>query len=663
MTDLRSLIAQLFSPSLRWPFLTAVILAFFLGYLLNSGSQPSESHRETIPTGEQTWTCSMHPQIQQPNPGLCPLCGMDLVAVSSSSGNELEPHQLKLTPAAIKLAAIQTAPVERKYVAAKIRMVGKVEVDETRLKTISAYVPGRIERLYVDYTGTSVRKGDHLVDLYSPDLVSAQEELIQAVRTYREASQFDNVTLRQQARMTLEAVREKLRLWGLTEAQINDIEKREKSSDRLTIYSPISGIVVHRKASEGAYVQTGTPIFTVADLSHLWILLDAYESDLTWLRFGQQVTFTTKAYPGEVFSGRISFIDPMLNPKTRTVKVRVNVDNAGGKLKPEMFVRAVVESNLSLGGKVMDEALSGKWISPMHPEIIKDGPGDCDVCGMDLVRAETLGFVSAEQASLEAPLIIPASAPLQTGKRALVYTARADHSGIFEAREVILGPRSGDYYIVQSGLSEGELVVTHGNFKLDSDLQIRAGRSMMSTSAPLSAAQNPNTLASAPLSQLERLSIESSKVNQLTNAYFQIQGALSKDDLPMGNRSAQNLIIILDKISTDNMDDAQKENWAQMKNALQIPSKKIEAAQTIDEARIAFEDLSEKVYQLITRNDLAERHLYRLYCPMAFDNKGAYWLQDHPEVENPYFGASMFRCGEVKERLEPADHDHSREGF
>jgi Cu(I)/Ag(I) efflux system membrane fusion protein len=212
----------------------------------------------------------------------------------------------------------------------------------------------------------------------------------------------------------------------------------------------------------------------------VWVKLDAYESDLAWLRYGQAVEFTTEAYPGDVFKGTISFIDPVLNPQTRTVKLRVNVANPDGRLKPEMFVRAVVRSRVAGAGMVMDEDMAGKWICPMHPSVVKTEPGQCDICGMDLVTTESLGYVTVKQAG-ELPLVIPATAALITGKRAVVYVRLADKDKpTFEGREIVLGPRAGDYYLVKEGLTEGESVVTKGNFKIDSALQIQAKPSMMS---------------------------------------------------------------------------------------------------------------------------------------------------------------------------------------
>jgi len=426
------------------------------------------------------WTCSMHPEIQLPQAGKCPKCAMDLIPVMGLDEADDAPtslRELKLSRTAQALADVETSPVERRFATAEIRMVGKVDYNETKLAYLTAWVPGRLDRLYVDYTGVDVKKGDHMVSIYSPELLAAQEELIQAVKTVESLKGSDSPLIRDRTADTVVSSQEKLRLWGLTEAQIKGIEKRGTPDDHLTIYSPISGVVIHKNALEGGYVKTGTRIYTIADLSQVWVKLDAYESDLSWIRYGQDMEFEVESYPGRTFRGTIAFIDPVLNEKTRTVKVRVNVDNRSGDLKPGMFVRATVRANISTRGRVFSSKLAGKWISPMHPEIVKSEPGDCDICGMPLVSAESLGYVLGQ--AEEAPLVIPASAALITGRRAIVYVKSPHRQGVFEGREIVLGPRAGDYYIVRRGLSEGERVVTKGAFKLDAELQIYAKPSMM----------------------------------------------------------------------------------------------------------------------------------------------------------------------------------------
>jgi Cu(I)/Ag(I) efflux system membrane fusion protein len=460
------------------------IIAFAAGFLIKSYLQPSPAEAEhkhpggeTQENGEKWWTCSMHPDIRLPKPGICPRCPMDLIPVTSSAG-DIGEREISFSEAAIKLMQIETTAVQRKFVTAEIRMVGKIDYDETRVKHITAWVRGRIDRLYVDFTGVNVNKGDHLVYLYSGELLGDQQALLAAIAGAKNVKSESSTLATKLKSANVDAVRTRLRLRGLTDKQIEEIEESGKPVTHLTIYSPIGGTVIDKKATEGMYVDEGTHIYTVADLSHLWVKLDAYESDLLWIRYGQEVEFTTEAYPGQTFKGIISFRDPVLNAKTRTVKLRVNVDNIEGKLKPEMFVRAIVRSRVAGGGKIMTPDMAGKWICPMHPAVVKTEPGDCDICGMDLVTTESLGYVV--DTPKQAPLVIPATAPLITGTRAVVYVqVPAAEKPTYEGREIVLGPRAGDYYIVKSGLAEGEIVVTNGNFKIDSALQIQAGPSMM----------------------------------------------------------------------------------------------------------------------------------------------------------------------------------------
>ena len=486
MSKTRTLVNTLVS---NWKILLAVVVGIVVGFVFHWGLSPAESgHSEDsamMAQGQQEkqtiWTCSMHPEIRMPNPGLCPKCAMKLIPVRKDAEDEMVGmRQFSTSEAAKALMDIETTPVERKFVTAEIRMVGKVEYDETKLAYITAWVPGRLDRLYVDYTGVPVNKGDHMVYMYSPELFSAQEELIQARKAVLNIENSQSDILREVTAGTVEAVREKLRLLGLTAEQVAEIEKRGTASDHITIYAPTGGIVVHKNAQEGMYVNTGTRIYTVADLSHVWVKLDAYESDLAWLRYGQQVEFTAVSFPGEIFNGTISFIDPVLSAATRTVKVRVDVPNPNGVLKPEMFVKAVVKADVAADGKVMDPRLAGKWMCPMHPSVIKDQAGACDICEMPLVRTESLGYVSADPEMIDKPLVIPVSAALVTGTRAIVYVEVPDaEKPTYEGREIVLGPRAGDYYLVRSGLQEGQRVVTKGSFKIDSALQIQAKPSMM----------------------------------------------------------------------------------------------------------------------------------------------------------------------------------------
>ncbi|MFH2001060.1 MAG: efflux RND transporter periplasmic adaptor subunit [Planctomycetota bacterium] len=412
-------------------------LAMVTGYWMNS---PESGHNEMAvhdhdamqEAGTEIWSCSMDPQVRSPKPGLCPICGMDLVPLSTlgSGMNSDNPREITLSEKARKSAEVVTAPVERKPAFKEIRLFGKVAYDETALAHITAWVPGRIEKLYVDFTGIAVEKGKPLAEFYSPELLVAQEELLQALRAYETLKEnADNETI-DTAKETIEAVREKFHLWGISPEQVQAIEKQEAPSDRITLLAPITGTVIEKNAAEGLYVTTGTCLFILSDFTRMWVKLDAYEYDVQWIAKGQEVAFRVEAYPGETYTGHVDFIDPMLDETTRTIKVRLDVENPEVRLKPGMFVRAMI-------------------------------------------------FADVIEENGEDPLLIPASAALITGKRAVVYVAHPERQGVYEGREVILGARVGDQYVVRKGLAEGEEVVVNGNFKIDSALQLSARPSMM----------------------------------------------------------------------------------------------------------------------------------------------------------------------------------------
>jgi Cu(I)/Ag(I) efflux system membrane fusion protein len=466
-----------------WTIILLIVVGvvFFAGGYVLRGlrSAPPDADMMNIDETATVWTCSMHPQIRKDKPGQCPICLMDLIPVETSDDGITE-RQISFSPEALKLMEVQTTPVERKFVETEIRMVGKVAYDETRIKDVTAWVPGRIDRLYVDFTGMEVKKDDHMVQLYSPELITAQAEFLQAIESAKTIDGSTELVARS-IRQTLQSAREKLRLLGLTQRQVEEIEKASEPLDQLTIFAPIGGVVIEKQAAEGMYVKTGMKIYTIVDLSQMWVLLDAYESDMMWLRYGQNVTFEVEAFPGKIFQGTISFIDPRLDTKTQTIKLRVNVSNEDEKLKPGMFVSAVVNAKIAGEGKVMAADLAGKWICPMHGQIVKDQAGTCDICGMKLVTTESLGYVPIDT-DLQPPLVVPASAVLITGKRAVVYMQIPEmEKPTFEGREIVLGPRAGEHYIVREGLQGDEVVVTNGNFKIDSALQIQAKPSMMTT--------------------------------------------------------------------------------------------------------------------------------------------------------------------------------------
>lgn len=644
----------------------------------NLPSEKSSSEENII------WTCSMHPQIKMNKPGQCPICGMDLVPQSALEEKGESERRFKMTNESVALAEIKTAPVQRMWVDNTVRMVGNIDHDETRLVYITAYVSGRLDRLFVDYTGIAVKQSDHMASIYSPDLVTAQEELIQAKNTFENLKDGATISLRESTQQTLESARERLRLWGLTSQQIQGIEVSGTVEDHLTLFAPVGGIVIKKHVNEGDYVKTGDRIYTISDLDHLWVRLEAYESDLTWLRYGQDVVFTTEAYPSEEFHGRISFIDPVLNSMSRTVGVRVNVYNQDRRLKPGMFVRAQVQSRLASGGKVIDSSLAGKWICPMHPEVLKDSAGNCDICNMELVPVEEIGYVATVPDI--SPVVIPKTAPLITGKRAVVYVEIPDEERpTFEGREIVLGPRAGDYYLVKSGLEEGERIVVRGSFKIDSALQIIAKPSMMNPDGGIattgheghqmvgSTMQNNTKIndkkikkgtvdpgnSSNPAFVPPQLPLEvsaefRSRLDPIYNAYFRIGTALANDDLVEAQAGFKTLGQVTAEYRLASNESGAAQACLVYIEDIQSSASEGASSDDLSAARITFEKLSKPVINMHRLAGHAyDKTFYLVHCPMAFDMKGADWMQTTDQIANPYFGAKMLKCGEVKETYSP----------
>lgn len=378
----------------------------------NSGGDQGES---LIVNGE--YTCSMHPQIRMNEPGVCPLCAMDLILLDQDS--EVSNSQaVHISAEAASLAEVMTTVVARGRPSAELRLYGKVEPDERLLQSQVAQVSGRIEKLHVAFSGEAVTRGQLLAEVYSPAILTAQQELLEAAKTKHNQP------------LVYAAAKEKLRQMKLTEEQIQAMEQKGALGSVVPVFSGTEGIVVSKRVNRGDYVSQGDVLYEMADLSRVWVVFQAYERDLVYLRTGIPVEIGIQAIPGRTFTGNIAFIDPVVDADTRTVRIRTELENPAGQLKPGMFVTGTVRS-------------------------VFPAPA--------------------------ASLVIPRSAVLWTGTRSIVYVKlkEADQPA-YVLREVELGPPAGSSYIVKSGLAEGEEVVTRGTFSVDAAAQLDGKPSMMS---------------------------------------------------------------------------------------------------------------------------------------------------------------------------------------
>lgn len=462
-------------------FLVAGLVLGVLATLMAVGTPGSgQAARDAAAKAAQKWTCSMHPQIVMDHPGKCPICGMDLEPVGGSEAVEQPADTLTLSGHARKMAAVATTPVRRLKLSKELRTVGKVEMDQTRVAEIAAWVSGRVDRVFADFPGTPVRKGEHLVAIYSPDLLSTQEEFLLGIR--RERGQQESGGSGPEFALSA-ASRRRLQLWGITEQQIDQLAQSGKAQTHLIVYAPLGGTVIHKNVRQGQYVKQGDLLYTIADLTQVWLVLEVFESELPWVRTGQAVQATLEGQPGDPIMGSVAFVEPVVSEATRTVRVRAIMDNSEGRLKPGMYAQALLRIPVMPDGGPAATGLEGKFVCPMHPYVVAQTPGECTVCGMPLEQvpgrpASGLGPMHPEV------LAIPAEAVLTTGRRQLVYVEQ--EPGKYRLVEPKLGPRAGEYFPVLAGLEEGQRVVTRGNFLLDSQFQITGKMSLL---APEGAAE------------------------------------------------------------------------------------------------------------------------------------------------------------------------------
>jgi Cu(I)/Ag(I) efflux system membrane fusion protein len=588
---------------------TALLLGLLLGWLIFGGnnessrSEPIEDHSSHQ---AEIWTCSMHPQIQQDGPGQCPICGMDLIPLNNSMDSENSlPDEVPMSASAMKLAEIQTMVVKKEKPEKEVRLLGKVKPDERLKLSQVVHIPGRIEKLYVNFTGEKVTKGQKLASIYSPQLVTAQKELFEVLKDEEANPAF------------AEAARNKLRLWKFTDEQIAQLEQSGETRTEFDVLSDHTGYVMQLDVAEGDHMKEGQQLFHLVDLRKVWVLFEVYESDLPWVKIGDNVEIHIQSLPGKRYSGKVTFIDPFVNPKTRVAYARVELSNSNMTLKPDMFADGLITSKLRTS----------------RPE-----------------------------------LLVPKSSVLWTGKRAVVYVklpAREHNSFIY--REVILGEDAGDFYVVKTGLEEGEEIAVNGVFKIDAAAQLAGKKSMMNPTGGKVAVGHDHGGGGSDkkseemdMSQMEKsVMIDKSTISsefkiQVANvvrSYLPIKEKLASDDSNLKSPIA-GMQRSLTKVDMSLVMEDAHNTWMR---ELKVMSQKLDILDqtvNIEEQRAVFNELSNALMNVVTTLGIEvkdEKSLYLQFCPMANDNAGGYWFSDQETIRNPYFGSKMLKCGSTKE--------------
>ena len=584
-------------------YIGILVVGLLLGWLIfgNSSNENTKQNQSESVKTNQMWTCSMHPQIMKPEPGDCPICGMDLIPAESSADGLLA-DQFKLTENAMALANIQTSIVGKGNVEGNtIKLSGKIAENEEANAVQVSYFAGRIERLNVSFTGEEVRKGQLLATIYSPELYAAQQELITAA------------SLKESQPALYKAVRNKLKLWKLSDKQINQIEETGKVKENFPVYATFSGTVTEKLVEQGDYIKQGQPLLKIANLNTVWGNFDVYENQIDRFKKGQEVMITTNAYPNKEFKGKVDFIDPVLNTKTRTVTLRVVLSNKDDVFKPGMFVTANIEGSTAKNDGV---------------------------------------------------LTIPASSVLWTGERSVVYLKTNPDQPIFEMREIKLGNQIGNEYEVVEGLFAGNEIVTNGTFTVDAAAQLQGKKSMMNKDGGkvmtgheghLGMDNNASNKESDHTNMNERLEVSAKFQEQLKavfNAYINLKDALVKEDSKSTSTSTKTLLNKLNKVDMKLLSDNKAHNhWMSLEKEIKSSATSISETSDIESQRDHFKHLSSHLINAVQLFGVNEK-IYVEFCPMADNNNGAYWLSKEEQVINPYFGEAMLTCGEVKQVIE-----------
>jgi Cu(I)/Ag(I) efflux system membrane fusion protein len=579
-----------------------LIIGLLLGWLFFGGSEnrtvDQHQHDGEI-VNETIWTCSMHPQIRQNEPGDCPICGMELIPLDNNSNAELDPMAISMSRTAMQIANVGTEIVGKTKPVKLLRLNGKVQADERLVYSQSSHIPGRIEKLMVNFTGEYVNKGQVIATIYSPDLVNAQEELFEARKIVETQP------------MLFNSAKEKLKNWKLSDNQITQILESGTVQEELHILADVSGYVTEKKVNLGDYVNKGMPIYQIANLSTVWILFDVYESDMAWIKKGDEVSFTVQSVPGETFKGKISYLDPVIDPMTRVAKARVEVNNRDLQLKPEMFVSGTVEAKL-----------------PIKSDAI----------------------------------VVPKTAVMWTGKRSVVYIKNISDRGVnFMMRDVTLGPALGESFVVNEGLEEGEEIATNGTFSIDAAAQLAGKPSMMNPEGgPAMTGHNhgggamPTSNEASKKTVAKEVSVSQNTkdaLKPLFTEYLTMKDALTNDNLDDAKKAGTNILKTIEGVNMSLFTGESHTVWMGLSSDLKNTLQHVQHFKNLGEVRKSFHQLSDIMIRLEITFDANDKTLYVMHCTMANNNKGADWFSTSKEIKNPYYGQAMLTCGEVTKEI------------
>jgi RND family efflux transporter MFP subunit len=538
------------------------------------------------------WRAPMDPTFISDKPGKSPM-GMDLVPVYEDEVGGEADDAIKINPATVQNIGVVTDTVERGDLRVEVRTVGTLDYNEDRIFWVNTKYDGWIEKVYVNYVGQSVRKGEPLFEIYSPDLVSTQEEYLSALKYRNKLAGSGFAEAESGAQSLLEASRNRLRNWDITDKQIDELEKTGKIKKTLTVVSQVNGVVTEKmnQALEGMYAKAGMNLYRIADLSSLWAHVDLYEYQLPWIKEGQEATVKISYYPGETFKGKVRFFYPYVDDKTRTNKVCIEVPNRGKKLRPQMFATV------------------------------------------------TFAPVAAKDA-----VLVPEMAVLHSGKRDVVILDAGN--GRFEPREVELGLQGDDKYQVLEGLEGGEKIVTSSQFLIDSESNLREAINKMlmaKQSSGSGEAAVPDAEHGEHSMKMAKMTVDSPQttaaLSGVVEAYLPIWRTLAADSKEGVLQNARALADAAGKAADVTHDEGLKSKIETLHNAAESME-----ADNLDQARESMKEVSRALVAIFEMYNTGVQGKYTIVeCPMLKEK----WVQDTEEIRNPYFGSAMLACGNV----------------
>jgi len=532
-----------------------LVLGIFIGASLFSSEENTEDHNHTGETEFSVWTCSMHPQIRNSEPGDCPICGMDLIPANTLE-ETVDPDAIRMTKSARALAKIETTLVsDGKKTSLNLELSGQLDINEKSKTSLTANFDGRIEQLNINFEGETVQNNQVVAELYSSTIQVLKDEYALAKRT-------DNESIMQSVVQKIENL----------ELSLQDIQNKSKSAT-ISLRAQQTGNVTQLMVAQGDQVKAGQALMEIADLSTLWAMFDVYEQDLNLIKVGDEMSMNIG---GATVTGKVDFISPIFNTEERSAKVRVVVQNPNLRWKPGVFVTGVVSTNVT-------------------------------------------------NSKNETPLYVPKSSVLWTGKRSIVYKQLENESGVyFKLTTVDIGKTSGDNIEILSGLQVGDEVVTQGAFSIDSEAQLADKTSMM----------DPKTEKSQSKSSVEEeINLNPEAIAQLLSDYRQLKIALASDNFEDAKTSYKKLVASFSKLKLRKLQNTGK-------------------IRSIDELREEFLALSEDIIAIAKYSNPTDQLLYIQRCPMANNSEGASWLSFTKEIKNPYYGASMLKCGSTIDSIQ-----------